>query len=251
MSNEDFFIGWSDKPPKKDRRAFLLTGVGLTVASAAAGFTLAKSQREPGNGRWDSAELEYQGVLITKPYPMLLTRALGAQPRTVLLACPLKCGVADEVAEFANRAVIVKGSLIERGAHAMIAVSDDAAWIREDSDATTSTNPPMQSQATSMGQVTLSGEILDSKCWFGAMRPGHGKTHKSCASLCIRGGVPPAFFVRGANNETAFMLLTENMRAFSMSLLPFVADPLQITGELFNRDGNLFLDTDPARFSRV
>ena len=34
---------------------------------------------------------------------------------------------------------------------------------------------------TALGEATYRGEILDSKCWFGAMQPGQGKPHKSCA----------------------------------------------------------------------
>lgn len=250
MSNDDFFIGWSDKPPKQDRRTFLYSGVGLTVASAAAGFALAKLQREPGDGRWNSLEeIEHRGTLVASPYPMLRIRESDGTTKTALLACPLKCGVASEVSDFADKPVVIKGSLIERGTHAMIAVSEEPAWIREDNDAATSTL--VGAQPTALGEVTFSGEILDAKCWFGAMRPGHGKTHKSCASLCIRGGIPPAFFVKGTNNESAFMLLTENMGAFSMSLLPFVADPVHITGELYSQDGNLFLDSNTQRFSRA
>jgi hypothetical protein len=37
------------------------------------------------------------------------------------------------------------------------------------------------------------GEIIDPKCFAGAMKPGTGKTHKACAALCLRGGIPPAF----------------------------------------------------------
>ena len=35
-------------------------------------------------------------------------------------------------------------------------------------------------------------EIVDSKCFLGVMTPGAGRTHSACASLCLRGGIPPA-----------------------------------------------------------
>ena len=38
--------------------------------------------------------------------------------------------------------------------------------------------------------VTLKGEIIDPKCYLGAMKPGGGKTHKACAMRCIAGGIP-------------------------------------------------------------
>ena len=39
------------------------------------------------------------------------------------------------------------------------------------------------------------------------MRPASGKVHKGCASLCIRGGIPPAFFARGPGAEGASLAL--------------------------------------------
>ena len=49
---------------------------------------------------------------------------------------------------------------------------------------------------TSLGVATLRGEIVDSKCYLGAMKPGDQKTHKACATLCIRGGIPPVLVER-------------------------------------------------------
>ena len=50
----------------------------------------------------------------------------------------------------------------------------------------------MPAESVGGGPVTVSGEIVDSKCFLGVMVPGAGKTHKECASLCLRGGIPPA-----------------------------------------------------------
>jgi len=35
--------------------------------------------------------------------------------------------------------------------------------------------------AVAMGERTLRGEVIDPKCYIGAMKPGGGKTHKACA----------------------------------------------------------------------
>lgn len=80
----------------------------------------------------------------------------------------------------------------------------------------------------------LAGEILDAKCWFGAMRPGYGKTHKSCAALCARGGLPLAFCQVGdcANGAQALLFLNEHGQAFDRTILPLVADPVLVEGRL-------------------
>ena len=40
-----------------------------------------------------------------------------------------------------------------------------------------------------LGAVTLTGEIVDSKCFLGVMNPGNLKPHKACAIRCISGGI--------------------------------------------------------------
>jgi nitrite reductase/ring-hydroxylating ferredoxin subunit len=37
------------------------------------------------------------------------------------------------------------------------------------------------------------GPLGDPKCFARAMKPGDGKTHKGCAVLCLRGGIPAVF----------------------------------------------------------
>ena len=75
--------------------------------------------------------------------------------------------------------------------------------------------------------------IVDSKCFFGVMRPGRGKTHKACAALCIRGGIPPSFWVRDAQGRETILLMTDASGApLGEEILPLVADPVRATGEL-------------------
>lgn len=102
-----------------------------------------------------------------------------------------------------------------------------------------------------LGELTLAGEILDSKCWFGAMRPGEGKVHKACASLCIRSGIAPAFFARDANENSALLVMTERGGRFGETMLAHVADPVEATGTV-SRVGDLFLfDVAPEGVRRV
>lgn len=246
--SDTFFIGWADTPAP-DRRFFLGAGIGLTLAAAAGAAGLGALQSPPGPGQWDQADVrEWSGVVTASPYPMLRTRDLDGAPRTMLLSCLGKCGVGPLLAGYSGRSVVITGSLIQRGRHGMIAVNELGEWIR------TVDQPPEPaldfSEPEDLGEVDLAGEILDSKCWFGAMRPSQGKVHKSCASLCIRGGIPPAFFARDRKNRSALMILTRNDRACGDSILPYVADPVRITGRIRRRADLVFLDMaaeGPAR----
>ncbi len=248
--DEPFFIGWADTPPA-DRRFFLRAGLGLTTAAAGLGFGLAAVQSAPGKGNWDpDAVREWRGIVSAEPYAMLRTLDLGGGPRTALLSCLGKCGVAARIGALAGVPVVVTGSLIQRGPHAMLAVDEVGDWIRRDSAAQPDAAlnfPALQA----LGDVNLAGEILDSKCWFGAMRPSSGKVHKACAALCIRGGIPPAFFARGPGQQEALMIMASGGRAYGPDLLPLVGDPVRLRGRVFRQGDLLVLDAPLAGIQRV
>ncbi|MEL7311171.1 MAG: hypothetical protein AAFN07_06655 [Pseudomonadota bacterium] len=243
--NDDFFVGWAELP-ERDRRFFLKAGIGLTVTTAAAAAGFALAQRPPSPGAWNLAEVrEFRGQVVSSPYPMLRTTDVTGAPVTALLACETKCGVQARLDSVKDGPVIVRGSLIQRGPHAMITVIEGVDWIEaiaEPMDAALAFEAPKP-----VSDVTLDGEILDTKCWFGAMNPNEGKPHKACASLCIRGGIPPAFYVRTPQRQRALMILTHRGQGFGPELLPFVADPVRVSGKLSQWGDLLLLDTDIAR----
>ena len=250
MSDDDFFVGWAEQLPKADRRSFV--GIGLTVVAGCAGLGagLALSQREPSPGGWDLAnEREWTGVVTATPYAMLRTRDLDGEPRTVLLACEGKCGVATSIGAFDGRRVTIRGTLIERGRHAMIAVSSAPDWITDSE--TADDEALIFASPTVLTNATLDGEILDTKCWFGAMNPNSGKPHKACAALCIRGGIPPAFYVKDPAEQSALLILTAQGRPFGTDLLPLVADAVRIEGRLQRADDLLFFDTRLEQIRRL
>ena len=246
---EPFFIGWGETP-RPDRRFFLKAGIGLTAGSTAIAAGVAALQAPPGPGTWDQADVrEWRGVVTNEPYAMLHTRDIDGSPRTALLACLGKCGVTAQIGAMAGQYVAVTGSLIQRGRHSMIAVNELGEWMRPlAADAPEGLDFPT---AQDLGAVSLAGEILDSKCWFGAMRPSEGKVHKTCASLCIRGGIPPAFFTRGPSGRGGLVLLTDAGRAQGPDLLPLVADPVRVQGSLRRMGDLLLLDAAPAKFVRL
>ena len=87
----------------------------------------------------------------------------------------------------------------------------------------------------------LVGEIVDTKCYLGAMKPGRGKPHRDCASLCIRGGIPAALLVRTENGERHLVHLVSFGRPVGVEVLDFVGQPVEVTGLLRRKDGRLFL----------
>jgi hypothetical protein len=104
---------------------------------------------------------------------------------------------------------------------------------------------------TDLGEVTLKGEIVDSKCYLGVMNPGNGKVHRDCAVRCISGGAPPAFIAQDSKGDVRVLLLTgSDGRALNREILSFVAEPLELTGRLARRGDSLFLLSEPSTFRR-
>lgn len=229
MSKDDFFVGWSAETPRADRRFLLGASLGLIAGGGVLGASLAMNRPPIGDGVWDQGTPRtLRGVLSRLPYPILRTRGLNGEVRTVFLASSGKTTPNIDARSF-DRPVDVSGTLITRGRNAMMAVADIEA-ASDDFDAADLCAPA----AVDRGPVMLVGEILDAKCWFGAMRPGYGKTHKACAALCARGGLPLAFCQIGAcgDSSDAPLLLDERGLAFRRAILPLVADPVTIQGRL-------------------
>lgn len=249
--DDSFFIGWAQTPPA-DRRFFLRLGLGLMAGTAGLGAGLAALQRAPGAGGWDPDKVrEWRGTVTAAPYAMLRSRDLGGGvPRTALLSCLGKCGVAAQIGALDGHPVVVTGSLIQRGQYTMLAVDEQGPWLRRDEFAAPDASLARPANEA-LGGVSLSGEILDSKCWFGAMRPSDGKLHKACASLCIRGGIPPAFFARGPAGESALMIMTHAGRAHGPDLLALVADPVRLRGQVLRRGDLLMLDAPVSAIQRL
>jgi hypothetical protein len=96
---------------------------------------------------------------------------------------------------------------------------------------------------------TLAGEIVDSKCYLGVMNPGHTKPHRECASLCIRGGIPPLFVVKDAEGHSVNLwLVSETGEPVNQQVLDFVAEPIQITGQVKRSGDQLYLYANPQTF---
>ncbi len=250
MSDEDFFIGWAKDMPVADRRVFLASGAGLTLATGALAAGLAAFQRPPGPGTWNQGNVqEFTGIVSANPYPMLHLAGSKGEPVTALLSSLGKCGVRERLGIVDGRQVTITGSAIRRRHHLMIAVADGPDWLRP-ADIAAESLPAMPAAET-LGMIELRGEILDSKCWFGAMRPSEGKVHKACAALCIRGGLPPAFFASSRTDRGLLMLLTDRDGMHGEDLLPYVADPVRIRGALKQQGDLLYLDAPVSAIKRL
>ena len=86
------------------------------------------------------------------------------------------------------------------------------------------------------------------------MKPGRGKAHKSCATLCILGGIPPSLMVKhegDADDYTLLILTGPDGESIKDTLLPFVADPIRVSGRMEQFGSLKRLRIDPETIERL
>jgi hypothetical protein len=253
---DEFFIGWLAMPPGYAQFLKPIASAVIVIVLLTAG-TIAMLQRGPGSGQWDDGQVvTLRGFAATSPYAML--RVPGEPPRTYLLVEDGKFGAHERTSRFVKGIaggvpVEVHGTILHRGDRWMIALEAGDSGMRTLSANEAASLPPqLSSEAETIAEMTtLHGEVVDPKCYLGAMKPGGGKTHKACAMRCIAGGIPPMLVTRDADGgETFYLLVTESRGVANKELFPFVGDRVEVTGRLERRDDMSILRTSPAGIRR-
>ncbi|WP_321475755.1 hypothetical protein [uncultured Paludibaculum sp.] len=238
MSDRDFYVGYIPRASAGVasfvRRA--TAAIALTALAAALLLNYGESPFPASTFEYQQYR-SYEGLLVDWPYPMLVT----ATQRYLLVATG-KHGFATPGLD--GRRVQLEGALIHRDQDRMLEVLP--ASIR-----TLARDEDRRSQFVDLGDVILTGEIVDSKCYLGAMNPGQGKVHRDCAVRCISGGVPPAFRVRDEGGVSRILLLTgRDGRRLGSEVLDFVGEPITIAGRLRKQGPTFLLQAEPREFRR-
>ena len=233
---DEFYIGYLDEYPARTARWVRRAAVLAVVLAAAAALAAAVFQRpaEPGVFEFGQPRL-FEGVLYELPFPVLHTKGAGGVETNYVLSGEGKFAAPAWFRGRHGHRVRFMGTLIQKGAAAMIEAAEKGT--REDDGVETVDALALKVR----GPITLTGELVDTKCYFGVMRPGEGKVHRGCAVRCLSGGVPPGLLVRDKEGQGTVLLL-----AGEESWEPLVFDPqwaartLTVQGQL-EVSGNLAL----------
>jgi hypothetical protein len=227
MRNQsEFYVGYLPMPGglKKAVRRLVLALAVLVVALAAI---LIAGQNPFAASNFEFQQYrEFSGTFVTEPYPAI---AIPGQGLPWLLVGPGKHGAGD-FHELNGRAVRLRGERIIRGVDHMIEMLPGSLRPGQQADATV---PPSED----LGEMQFTGEVVDSKCFFGVMNPGTGKVHRDCAVRCISGGIPPALLVRDSSGNLVTLLLAH----WNRELLDHIAEPVTVRGHLVRSAGRLAL----------
>lgn len=240
----EFYVNYLPMP--SGLRAFLRWTVPVALSAlalVAAGVAL--RMRHPGDGAWPEEEVALEGIVHAAPWPVLRIREPDGSSRTILLAEYGKLGADRAVAraDVDGHRARIRGTVIQRDGRRILelaarpdAIEDlgagaaDPGWVAA-----------IGAQAAEL--LTIEGEIVDPKCYLGAMRPGQGEVHRSCARVCIAGGIPAGLITPGASvaNGTAggdrfYLLLDQAGVPLGDRALAWVGRPVCLTGTLESWD---------------
>jgi hypothetical protein len=225
---DDYFIGYLDMP-QKHRRFLLQLTPALLLFSGGLGALVSSSQNYSGNANWDSDVITLKGVFILDPYPTMITESPDGELVKYYLVNSGKHALEEHYARHVGKNIEISGLELYRDhMHKvrMFEVIEDSLTVF-DYNHTMQHDTMLHSHDTEAIQV--SGRIVDSKCWLGAMRPGTGYVHSGCGRLCLEGGIPP-FFV--GDNNLAYLMCDQDGAILDVPIGTIIDQHITLTATL-------------------
>jgi sulfoxide reductase heme-binding subunit YedZ len=203
-TDSEFFIGWQSKMAPALGRFVRTAVISLAVFMPAVVGAVVWFQHPVDRGRYEfGIEKQFEGVLYERPIPRLrLTSTDGKQVDHVLVGAG-KFGPPPVIVGAHGKRVRFSGSLIVREPLHMIELNRPDTFTVLDRDA----KPAPEPATSPLGDGRFVGELVDTKCFSGVMRPATGKVHRACAIRCLSGGVPPGLLVRDSKGDGVVFLL--------------------------------------------
>ena len=252
-SKPDFFIGWQEKTPPDQKKALRRFLFPVFILLPVLAYFLVAQQKGFNDHQFELGQLrEIKGVYSAQPVPILKASPdqlpEGIDPHILLVGYG-KFGAEGIIEDIERQKgdlngleVSLAGTLIFGDGKAVMELTE-----KEKSIGTVNTAKADISIDTAyVDQQELSGEILDPKCYFGVMKPGEGKIHKSCAIRCISGGIPPVFRVGEPNAYTYYILQGANGEKINQAVLDYIGEPISLSGKTASVFGWQVLRIDPA-----
>jgi hypothetical protein len=245
--NNDFYIGWMDKAPSSYSRYIKKAVVFLACLVILAALILSLQQKKFSTASFEFGQLtEIAGTYQHLPVPAIKVKTDNdIFGNNAWLTIPLvgygKFGAEGVIASLEKehntllegKQVVLKGTLLYSDGKTLLQVDkNDNPLIRINQPVFNTTT-----QKQELGEVELKGEIIDPKCYFGVMKPGHGKPHRDCAIRCIEGGMDPVFYVRNDKGEANYyLILGADGRKINDQLKDYIAEPVSLKAKAVQVD---------------
>ena len=248
MEKNEFYIGWMPAAPDGFAKHIRKVVAMLVILVLCAGIILSLQQKKFSTSNFEFGQLtEIKGIYQQFPVPsikvMTVNDALG---RTSYITLPLvgygKFGAEGVIAvlekekntRLDHKEVTLKGTLLYSDGKTLLQIDENDEPLVNVSEASTKKISPV---VKDLGTVQLTGELLDPKCYFGVMKPGHGKPHRDCATRCIAGGISPVFGVRNEKGETGYYLVLDaEGKKMNDDLKDHIAEPVSLKAKAVQYD---------------
>ncbi len=233
--------------PVQLKRFYIPMVLLLWVFVALASYIIANQQKSTEPGLWQTAGTKtIHGFLVVNPYPVLhrIDPSDPTRNESILLVKQGKFSARTMSRPFHNKMVSVTGYPILRGGWSMyeLASAEPIKAEMPPIDEALMSKLATTTKPVSLGKVTLHGEITDSKCFLGVMKPGSGSVHKACAEVCLLGGIPAMLLVRGEDGKKyGYMLIQADGSSASKLVAKRAAEQVEISGELQQRGNLLYI----------
>lgn len=233
--NDEFYVGYSGsigKGSRKKTRFFVLISLLLVII---VGFSFSYFQRPAANSSFDfDTPTLITGIYHESPYPtMRLTLDENTYKDVVLLgfgkfgSLPYLEDFKMDMSDLIGRKISISGNLIYYNGKTLLQI-DESHKLDIGSEGQTESIKPEY-----IGEQSIIGEVVDPKCYFGVMKPGYGKIHRSCAALCISGGIPPVLVANDQNSIAPYYLLTDlKGNPINKDILPYIGQPSRLKGKV-------------------
>lgn len=257
---DDFYIGYMPKAPKRIARFVMAFVLVLFVVMGSVSFFLSTSHNHITNGTYEFGELtELKGVINMEPVPhiRIFADAEGKIGKNIMLINYGKFGARSAVEKMAKKIgrdidqveVTIRGTLIYQDGFTLLELT-------EKENALIDWNEPMSfmylDEVPPAYNIELTGEIIDPKCYFGSMKPAQSKPHKSCAALCISGGIPPMYVVQTPHKTARYYILKGiNGEDINKEVLDLVAEGTTLEGRIEKLNEWNILYIDPSKIKRL
>lgn len=244
--SDEFYIGWMNAAPESFAKHVKKAVLAIFLLVLTAGVSLSLLQKRFSTSTFEYGQLtEVKGIYKDEPVPSIRIRTHADKfGNGTFITLPLvgygKSGAEGTIRSLENekkvklegREVTLKGMLIYSDGKTLLQIDKF-----EDPLVSMGETNQLQSVVKDLGQVELSGEIIDPKCYFGVMKPGQGKPHKDCAVRCIAGGISPVFYVRNEKGESNYyLILGENGNKLNDLLKDYIADPVLLKANAVQYD---------------
>jgi hypothetical protein len=240
IPGEPFFVGYLKLPP--GLRGFLASILAM-VALADIGLALVLVFLQPphASGAWgQDGETTIIGRFLARPYPLVLVPAGPDGPaRAVLLVSEGKHGAPAGLESLDGLLVEARGYPVRRGSLTLLQLDQMPSQVEGEV-------PPLSDPLPLPGPP-ITGEIVDSKCFAGAMNPGEGKAHKGCGAICLIGGIPPLLVTdTTAQDPVWYLLEAPDGGPADPSIATFVGERVRLEGTVVSMVGLKLFRLDPG-----